>query len=120
MDTVCWRILSLLQHAVDPGGPPPDAPIMQAIADPVLQQARETEARMDRALPDFLCQEMVARSENGVENALSAEVSYNGKSGRLPRNPRERAANSKVMGRVRRRRFDRRVRSFASESAAES
>ena len=52
---------SLLQHAVDPGGPPPDAPIMQAIADPVLQQARETEARMDRALPDFLCQEMVAR-----------------------------------------------------------
>jgi VWFA-related protein len=72
---------SLLQHTVETGGAPADASVAQAIADPVLQQARETEARMDRTLPDFLCKETAVRSENGVEDTLSAEVSYNGKSG---------------------------------------
>jgi hypothetical protein len=72
---------SLLQPAVATGGAPLDAPVAQLTADPVLQQARETEARMDRTLPDFLCKEMVERSVNGVEDTLSAEVSYSGKSG---------------------------------------
>jgi VWFA-related protein len=72
---------SLLQPAAATAAAPPDAAVTQATADLVLQQARETEARMDRTLPDFLCKEIVARSENGVEDELSAEVSYNGKSG---------------------------------------
>ena len=71
---------SLLQHSEETGGAP-DAPIAQATVDPVLQQARETEARMDRTLPDFLCKETAVRSENGAEDTLSAEVSYSGKSG---------------------------------------
>jgi hypothetical protein len=72
---------SLLQRAVETGGAPPDASVAQVTADPVLQQARETEARTDRTLPDFLCKETAVRSENGVEDTLSAEVSYSGKSG---------------------------------------
>jgi VWFA-related protein len=72
---------SLLQHAVETSAATSDPVIAPATLDPVLQRAREIEARMDRTLPDFLCKETAARSENGVEDTLSAEVSYSGKSG---------------------------------------
>jgi hypothetical protein len=72
---------SLLQPAVETGAAPPEPANAQAAADPVLRQARETAALMLQRLPDFLCKEVVRRFENGVQDTLSAEVSYSGKTG---------------------------------------
>lgn len=71
---------SLLQHGVETrtAVEPANA---AAAPDPLLGKARETAARMLHTLPDFLCKEVVARSDNGVEDTLAAEVSYSGKTG---------------------------------------
>jgi VWFA-related protein len=72
---------SPLQHAEKAGTVLPEPPNAQAAADPALQKVRETAGLMIHTLPDFLCKEVVARSENGVEDTLSADVSYSGKTG---------------------------------------
>ena len=72
---------SLLQSAALPNAAPPEPADGQTVADPLLQQSRETARLMDRTLPDFLCREVVARSENGVHDTISAEVTYSGKTG---------------------------------------
>jgi len=72
---------SLLQPAERAESVPPEPVSAPAAADPVLQHVRETAALMVHTLPDFLCKEVVARSENGVQDTLSAEVSYTGKTG---------------------------------------
>jgi hypothetical protein len=71
---------SLLQHEVETSAPPEPA-IAPVAADPLLLKARETAALMLHTLPDFLCKEVVARSDNGAEDTLAAEVSYSGKTG---------------------------------------
>ncbi len=43
---------------------PPEPPNAQAAADPALQKARGAAGLMIHSLPDFLCKEVVARSEN--------------------------------------------------------
>ncbi|MGD0295993.1 MAG: VWA domain-containing protein [Bryobacteraceae bacterium] len=72
---------SLLQHPVETSAAPTEPVNAPAAADPLLLKARETAALMLHALPDFLCKEMVARSGNGLEDTLSADVSYSGKTG---------------------------------------
>jgi VWFA-related protein len=71
---------SLLQHELETSAPPEPA-IAPVAADPLLLKARETAALMLHTLPDFLCKEVVARSENGAHDTLAAEVSYSGKTG---------------------------------------
>jgi VWFA-related protein len=52
-----------------------------SVNDPFLQMARETSDRLTRSLPDFLCKEEVKRDERGVQDKLTADVSYRMKTG---------------------------------------
>src|ERR1035438_1910647 len=71
---------SLLQPAAQVSARP--EPVnAQAASDPLPKNARETAARMIHTLPDYLCKEEVQRSENGVQDTLSATVSYSSKTG---------------------------------------
>jgi hypothetical protein len=72
---------SLLQHAIEADAAPAEPAKPAAASDPLLLHARETAALMFHTLPDFLCKEVVARSINGVEDTLAAEVTYSGKTG---------------------------------------
>ena len=75
--------ISLLETG-DAGLAAPAKPVdLSADADPILQRARDTEASMDRALPDFLCTEVVKRYADAgrrtqwkLRDTLSAEVFY--------------------------------------------
>jgi hypothetical protein len=73
-----WSLLQPLEQA---GVAPTEPANTPAASDPWLLKARETAALMLHTLPDFLCKEVVARSGNGVQNTLSAAVSYSGKTG---------------------------------------
>lgn len=73
-----WSLLQHLQQAGAAQTEPANAPVA---ADPLLGKARETAALMLHTLPDFLCKEVVARSGNGIQNTLSADVSYSVKTG---------------------------------------
>ncbi len=81
--------VNIVERATPANAPPPHQSVdSQAETDPVLQHARETESTVDRALPNFLCREVVKRYENSaggneweLEDTLSAEVLYSRKTG---------------------------------------
>lgn len=89
--------VSIVQAAIPaPAVTPRQAkPQMEADPDPVLKHVRETEAAMDRALPNFLCREVVQRYEDTaglnqweLQDTLSAEVLYSHRTGETYRDIR--------------------------------
>lgn len=81
--------LSLMQAATpEAASPPTPTRGSQVDTDPFLKQARETEARIDRTLPNFLCREAVKRYGNSagqkdwkLRDMVSAEVLYSRNTG---------------------------------------
>jgi len=81
---------------VETASPVPPKPVnSQVEADPFLKRAREAEAKVDRALPNFLCREVVKRYSTSTEqkawellDTLSAEVLYSSKTGETYRDIR--------------------------------
>ena len=87
--------VSIMRAAAQADTTPPPPLNQQAEGDPVLRQARETEASMDRTLPNFLSREVVKRYENSaqqkgweLQDTLSAEVLYSRKTGETYRDIR--------------------------------
>jgi len=89
--------MSLMEAATPAStAPEPAQPVsVETVGDPVITQAREAEAKADRALPNFLCKEIVRRYEGSArqkdwqpQDTLSAEVLYSRQQGETYRDIR--------------------------------